>query len=356
MEILSVLKQSIVITLFVLSMMLIIDFVNVLSKGNWSKGLKNSPAKQVLFGALLGIIPGCLGAYTAVSLYVHNIFGIGALAATMIATSGDEAFMMFSVIPKTALILQAALLLIALATGFIINKLVKNKAPRYPDKHFHIHKGEPVGIQLNTKQLIQQIRHITPQRIIIASILILSIAFISLDLSHTEHEMAAHTHESGMSEHDHPAWITITFILVLSVTLIIALLANDHFLSDHLIGHIVKKHFIRIFVWTFLTLLLVHFLEHYLDLEKLIGENILIVLIIAVLIGIIPESGPHFLFIMLFASGALPLSILLANSIVQDGHGSLPLLAESRRGFVIIKAINLVVGFLIGLAGLAMGI
>lgn len=355
MEILSVLKQSIVITLFVLSMMLIIDFINVMSKGNWSKGLQNSPAKQVLFGALLGVIPGCLGAYTAVSLYVHNIFGIGALAATMIATSGDEAFMMFSVIPKTAFLLQAALFLIAIVTGFIINKLVKNKAPRYPEKHFHIHKEEPTGIQLNPQQLIQQIRHITPQRIIIATALILSIVFISLDLGHTEHEMASHNHHAELLEHDHPAWITITFLVVLSVTLLISLLANDHFLKEHLIGHIVKKHFVRIFVWTFFTLLLVHFLDHYLNLEELIGENIFIVLIIAVLIGIIPESGPHFVFIILFASGALPLSILLANSIVQDGHGSLPLLAESRRGFVIIKAINLLVGLVVGFIGLSLG-
>jgi len=46
----------------------------------------------------------------------------------------------------------------------------------------------------------------------------------------------------------------------------------------------------------------------------------------------------------------------LANSIVQDGHGSLPLLAESRRGFFIIKAINLAVGLFVGLIGLAFGV
>jgi len=59
---------------------------------------------------------------------------------------------------------------------------------------------------------------------------------------------------------------------------------------------------------------------------------------------------------MLFASGDLPLSILPVSSIVQDGHGSLPLLAESRKSFIIVKLINMAVGLLVGLAGLSLGI
>jgi hypothetical protein len=96
-------------------------------------------------------------------------------------------------------------------------------------------------------------------------------------------------------------------------------------------------------------------MNHYLDLESLISENLFIVLIIAVLVGIFPESGPHLVFVILFASGDLPFSILLASSIVQDGHGSIPLLAETRKGFVTVKLINMVVGFLAGSMGLLLG-
>ncbi len=42
--------------------------------------------------------------------------------------------------------------------------------------------------------------------------------------------------------------------------------------------------------------------------------------------------------------------------IVQDGHGLLPLLAESRREFFKIKGINLLVGFLVGLIGYIAGL
>ncbi len=356
MEVFSIAKQSLVITLFVLSMMLIIDYLNVLSKGMWSKGLKDSPWKQVVFGALLGIIPGCLGAYTAVSLYVHNIFGVGALAATMIATSGDEAFLMFSVIPKTALILNVVLFAIALLAGFLVNRFYKNKTARFPDKHFDLHENEPNCICFEWKNLWNQLRSISLLRSIILAVLAISLGFIAVNLGHTEHEMQQLLPDSKLLDHAHPAWISITFLVVLTISLLISLSVNDHFLDKHLWRHIVKKHFLRILLWTFFTLLFVHFLDQYFDIENLIGGNLVLVLLIAVLIGIVPESGPHFVFVVLFASGSLPFSILLANSIVQDGHGSLPLLAESRRGFFIIKAINLAVGLFVGLIGLAFGV
>jgi hypothetical protein len=76
------------------------------------------------------------------------------------------------------------------------------------------------------------------------------------------------------------------------------------------------------------------------------------ILIIAVLLGLIPQSGPHLIFVVLFIQGVIPFSILLASSIVQDGHGSLPLLAESKKSFVIMKIINILVGLLIGGVGL----
>ena len=76
---------------------------------------------------------------------------------------------------------------------------------------------------------------------------------------------------------------------------------------------------------------------------------------LAILVGIIPESGPHLIFITLFTRGQIPFSILMANSIVQDGHGMLPLLAESRKQFVYVKLINMATGAVFGYAALAIG-
>jgi hypothetical protein len=46
---------------------------------------------------------------------------------------------------------------------------------------------------------------------------------------------------------------------------------------------------------------------------------------------------------------------LLASSIVQDGHGMLPMLAHSRRAFLGVKAVNLLVGILVGGVALLVG-
>jgi len=97
------------------------------------------------------------------------------------------------------------------------------------------------------------------------------------------------------------------------------------------------------------TLLVLHLLESYIDINEWIKSNYYIVLFLAVLIGIIPESGPHLIFVTLFAQGLIPFSILMASSIVQDGHGTLPLLAETKKGFVILKMINVIVGLVFGL-------
>jgi hypothetical protein len=71
-----------------------------------------------------------------------------------------------------------------------------------------------------------------------------------------------------------------------------------------------------------------------------LNENWLIVLALAVLIGFIPESGPHMVFVTMYADGILPFSLLLASSISQDGHGMLPLLAESKKAFLSVKIVN----------------
>jgi len=355
-DVLSIIRQSLTITLFVLSMMLIIEYFNVFSKGIWSNNLKRSAWKQIFLAAFLGIIPGCLGAYTAVSLYIHNVIGTAALATAMIATSGDEAFFMFSIIPDTAIIITIVIFIIAVATGAIVNIFTKKEESpiNYPDKHFEVHTDEAECLCFRKEEIIANFRNISALRITLMVILLGSLAFIIFQVGHNHSEPMELLSMPNI-EHAHPEWIKYTFIIVLSITLFMVLTVNEHFISRHIRDHIIKKHFVRIFTWTFFTLLLLHFANQYIDIEKFVGENIYIILIIAVLVGIIPESGPHLFFVILFAAGTLPFSILLANSIVQDGHGSLPLLAETRRGFFIIKAINIAVGLLVGVVGLLVG-
>ncbi|MDP3461317.1 MAG: putative manganese transporter, partial [Bacteroidales bacterium] len=335
-------------------------------RGIWARGLEKSPWLQLVFGSLMGIIPGCLGSYTVVSLYLHRVVMFPALVATMIATSGDEAYLMFSMMPATAFKLNIILLIIAIASGFIVHFTVKNK---YIGLKSHgtlpIHERNEECNHYHPALILENIRNISFVRALLVTGLVgLIVLFATgiIDGSHHFHTLMAGSdvdvHGHG-HDHDHhhgeADWIRISLLLILSGLLYIVLIVKDHFLQDHLWQHIIKKHFHKIFLWTLVLLLLIHYANEYVNLATWITDNLWLVLLLALLIGIIPESGPHYIFVLLFMQGSLPFSILLASSIVQDGHGTLPLLAESRKGFIAVKLINLLVGLIFGAIGILTG-
>ena len=119
------LKNSILITGLVMVMMLLIEYINIRSHGESFNKLKKSPVKQVFLAALLGLVPGCIGGFAVVSLFTHNLLSFGSLVAMMIASSGDEAFVMMAMIPKTAIILFIILFVIGVAAGILVDKVYK---------------------------------------------------------------------------------------------------------------------------------------------------------------------------------------------------------------------------------------
>ena len=134
----------------------------------------------------------------------------------------------------------------------------------------------------------------------------------------------------------------------LSLVVLGALLfASDHFVEEHLWEHIVCRHLPSIFAWTFGVLLAIGILFHFVDIESWVSGNTAIMILIAIAVGLIPESGPHLVFVTLFASGVIPFPVLLANSIVQDGHASLPLLADSKRAFLKAKALKVGIALIV---------
>jgi hypothetical protein len=142
--------------------------------------------------------------------------------------------------------------------------------------------------------------------------------------------------------------VRITLLSVVLIGGFIVVTVPDHFLEEHLWRHIMIRHAPRLFGWTFSVLLLVTVLGRVVEIQPAVQEGRMGVLLAAALLGIVPESGPHLVFVALYRDGIVPLSVLVANSIVQDGHGLLPLLAESRRDFFRVKAVNLIAGIAVG--------
>jgi hypothetical protein len=331
------LKHALMITGFVFLMMLLIEYINVLTGGHWQKRLKKNKWGGYFLAVILGAVPGCLGGFMVVSLYTHRLVSFGALVAVMIATSGDEAFVMFSIFPGWAAILTVILMIVGIAGGYLTDRFIN---PGYAllgttDHGLEIH-SQDVSVYFSVKQVWKNLQNISFPRALLITMLVLFIVALFMD-------------KIGPGIWD---WQKISFLFGAFFALFVIITVPDHFLQEHLWNHVLKKHFLNILLWTFGALFVIHGLEKYVDMTSWIASNQLITLGLALLIGLIPESGPHLLFVTLFAQGSIPFITLLASSIVQDGHAMLPVLAISQRAFILVKLINLVAGLIIGVLGL----
>lgn len=270
------LKESLEVTLLVLLMMSLVEAFDTFSGGRIFRGLRRSGRGQILVSGLLGSIPGCAGGFAAVSLYTHRMVSFGALLAMMVATAGDEAFLMLAMFPRKALGLLGILLGLGIVLGWAADRL-------------------DIGRSLPTERC---------------------------------REPFCAEGEDGEEKPE----------------------SFKEFFREHIWHHIIRKHLPGIFGWTFGIMLAFGLLGHYFDLETWVGNNPVVMVLLATAVGFIPESGPHIAFVTLFANGVIPFPVLLANSISQDGHASLPLLAESRKAFFLAKAVKAVPAILIPLA------
>ncbi len=257
-EILATLSETMKIILMVTLLMLIIEFLELKFKDKIREMITRRPLNQYVTASLLGAIPGCIDAFFVVSLYVHGLVGFGALTAVMLSTAGDEAFIMLTMIPETALLIFAICAILGIVGGFFADKIAKL---------IGLKTSQPCKIEIHEEEL-----------------------------------------------------------------------DFKHFLKEHAYAHILKKHIPKLFLWIFLTMLAINLLTSNFDIEPIITSlPIFSLIVFAALIGIIPESGPHLLFLVLFSKRWIPFSVLLVNTISQDGHGLLPLLSYSVKDAIYVQ-------------------
>ena len=392
-SLLDILRDSILITGLVIVMMMMIEALNIESHGRFASRLQKTKFGQVLFGAALGLVPGCIGGFATVSLYTHGLFGFGALIAMMIASSGDEAFVMLAMFPEKALILFGILFVIAVAAGLLTDFAagIIRKRKGLPTaasdgccaEGFELHGQEKMVEHDRGK------RHFGWKRAVLAAGLAVFIAALGsglLEHDHGEHHEGHAGEETAMASGKHccgcghewhagckscqaggtetepgteaghelkidllsESWMNVLFACLSVIMLAVIIFAPDHFIEEHLWHHIIRKHLATIFLWTFGILAGIALLMHFIDISAWVSGNTALMILLAVAIGIIPESGPHLIFVTLYAAGLVPFPVLLASSISQDGHASIPLLAENKKSFLRAKVINCAVALLCG--------
>ena len=399
LDLLEVLRNAVLITGLVLIMMLMIEYCNIGSHGSLFARLKSSGINQVLIGTLLGLVPGCIGGFAAVSLFTHKLLSFGALTAMMIASSGDEAFVMLATMPLKALLLFAILGALAIVTGLVCDRyLFKEQNFAFCPDGYEIHKEHDSSIAspFRLSSYKDALRRPSRERLLLlAGIALFVVALLSgfAGHDHAGHDHAVHQeaalhqevalHEEAMlhqeAAHNHALhgdathqeslqeiieerhlstftlhlldeeWMNCLFAIMSIVTLLFTATAKEHFIKEHLWHHVIKRHLLSIFLWTLGGLAVCQIGVQYLNIEEWVSSNMIFVILLAVAIGIIPESGPHLVFVTLYLNGIVPFSVLLANSISQDGHTALPLLASSRKTFLKAKAVNIVIGAVVGI-------
>ena len=284
------LRESISITLLVLVLMAVVESINISSSGRLFQRIHGKPVLEVAMACLLGAIPGCAGGFVVVSLFTHRLLSFGALIGGMVATFGDEALFLAAQSPKQALVLTGILFVIGFVAGLLLLKVPENKMVICDNHNFVLHEEED------------------------------------------HHE---HGHE-GTHSHSWRERVT-------------------HYLREHVWEHVIKQHALKLFLYAFGTLLVLGILNHFVDLQTIMENNVWtkwLLLLIAVGVGFLPVSGPHLIFVMLFLQGSIPFAVLLANSIAQNGHAGIPLMAQSKRNFLIMKGITMVLGLLVGASAL----
>lgn len=270
------LKESLQIVALVFVIMVVVDYVNVATKGRLKGLLRGGQWRQYAVSSFLGVTPGCAGAFMTVSLYVHGLISLGAIVGGMIATSGDEAFVMLSLFPREAVKLFGLLFIMGVFFSWLTDKLVPYLKIK-PSQECPLHEFHPEKESLR------------------------------------------------------------------------------HYLTKHIWSHIIRRHLIRVFLWTFGVLLALEVALNYWNLEAFIKAHLVWVLLISGLVGVLPESGPHYIFIIMFARGVIPFSVLFTSCFVQDGHGLLPLLSYTIKDSIIIKLFNLTFGLLVGFTFYSLG-
>lgn len=278
--ILSALLSAVEISLLVVCMMTIVEFLNIGSRGKVISLIQNSTVRQTVLSTLLGAIPGCGGGFASVSLYTHGVISIGALCAAMIASCGDEAFFLIATAPSKYLTLIIILIAIGLVSGLIIN-LITRKTESCEE-----------GLVLHSED--------------------------------THHHL--HSESRGGK--------------------------FKHFIKEHVWHHIIRHHLPSVFLWTFGALLVCDILLQYCNIEGFIEANAsykYVIVLLAVLVGLIPQSGPHLILITLALNGVIPFYVVVVNMITAQGHVSLPLLSHSKKSWIESKLLCAAVGLIAGI-------
>ncbi len=311
------------------------------------KSLKTTTKKAAspIAGAALGISPGCAGAISASTIYANGHAKFGFLAAALIATMGDGAFVLMARKPKDFFIIITVSFIAATIVGFIVNKL----DIIIPNDKTSKTKKIPIKAKYKKSHIFNIFNNFV-WRVFLFTIPF--IAFMSI----------GHTFNLIPHSWVHSTWfesivfITLTLMIINSVVINkLRSCKNSCMLScetEHGIWFVFKKTFDQlshIMTIIIIALIPVKMISANVDLTGIFTSklNIFTTIIIASAISAFPGSAPQILILSLYLNGTMPFVGLLASAISSSGDATFILFANRKKALVISAIINFLVAVIV---------
>ncbi|MGL4367859.1 MAG: putative manganese transporter [Brevinemataceae bacterium] len=353
---------------FVAMTLFVFGFVEYKTEGKLTYYFSKYKKIQVILGSLLGLTPGCGGAIIVIPLYLTGKVSFGTLAATLIATMGDAAFVLIVLDPKIFVIVSIISFIAAIVTGYVLDYFGVSVKPRISytlealEQKNQIFQSEESVINNDasdqTKSLVNYniifyyFRHHVGYVVFwIFAVLCLPLGILNLMQVNIDTDLAI----------KNLGWIGAigTFFAV-----IYSFISKKYFSDDTLSEtnskiHSLKETFIHnaeetafVIMWVFIALCVYEIFLYVVGGEEVLrgwmAQTGYLSVIIAIAIGNIPGCGPQILLAVLYTQGLFPLSALVANAICNDGDALFPLIAVDRRSTFYAKLYNIIPAFIIG--------
>ncbi len=377
---------------FVGAVLLIFGLINYKRQGKFVESLEKSKKWQPIFGAFLGLTPGCGGAIFVMPLYLKGTVSFGTIVATLIATMGDSAFVLISTHPEMYLWVSIICFLVAIVVGYIVDQ-TKVDEGFLTRKQILVKELEPIKKKhdILEKRLIEQGVHQKQMpHIAHREGDIVDVVFHHKEKSPIE-EPWAHifTHKYAYIVF----WVLVSIAIIPGIALLFQIDVNTWFGIPHLgtilgitgtvfsaIYMFVNRKVVKndayeeeeskifslketlihsaedtafVNTWVFVAYFIYEIAVFALGGEMVVKDWMTATgvasVFIGAFIGLIPGCGPQIIFVSLFAKGMIPFSALLANAISQDGDALFPLLAIDKKSSLIATIITTVPALILGL-------
>ncbi|WP_439028009.1 putative manganese transporter [Haloarchaeobius sp. DT45] len=373
------------VSAFVAITVLLFGLVQYRTGGALLTKIEENERLQPLFGALMGLTPGCGGAIVMMPLYVRGTVSFGTVVATLIATAGDAAFVILVLAPEAALLAYGISFVVAVVFGYLVDTV-----------------GLGVG------RVDAAVARLQPATTDGGSAVVGRRSTVTPNPAHDYGcDCPTHAHELGPDRHSpvltplsHAAhvvwWVAALAAVVLGVTYLVrgapdvsmtlglgfdglftvfGLLGTTlsfylYFVGRHYIGEgsvgRVRESFDSLYqtfqhaametsfvtVWVIGAYLLY---EYFLlvtgaDIAAAAQAAGVIAPIAGAAVGLIPGCGPQIVLAGVYANGGLPFSALTANAISQDGDALFPLIAIDKKAAIVASIYTTVPAIVVGVA------